>query len=70
MAAIDDSIREFTALARQHQAAIAASSAAVPGGPHNLSMSIAIGTRVLDLVSGESGTVINGKRENVIIPTA
>jgi hypothetical protein len=70
MPAIDDSIREFTALAKQQRAALATSSAAVPGGPHNLSMTWNIGARVLDLVSGESGTVIDGKRENVIIPSA
>lgn len=70
MAAIDDSIREFNALGKQQDAAIAAAAAPVPGGPHNQSMSFAIGTRVLDLVTGESGTVIDGKRENVIIPLA
>jgi hypothetical protein len=70
MSAIDDSIREFNALAKQQDAALSAAAAPVQGGPHNASMSWAIGTRVLDLVSGESGTVIDGKRENVIIPSA
>lgn len=70
MAAIDDAIREYSALAKLHQTALTTSSAAVPGGPHNLSMTWNIGARVLDLVSGESGTVIDGKRENVIIPSA
>lgn len=70
MAAIDDAIREFNALGKQQDAKLATSSAPVDGGTRNLSMTHAIGTRVLDLVSGENGTVIDGKRENVIIPLA
>lgn len=70
MAAIDDSIREFSALTKQQAATFATSSAAVPGGPRNLSMTFPIGTSVLDLVTGEKGVVIDGKRENIIIPLA
>jgi hypothetical protein len=70
MAAIDDAIREFNALAKQQDGALATAAAPVDGGSRNLSMTYAIGTRVLDLVSGENGTVIDGKRENVIIPPA
>lgn len=70
MPSIDDAIREFNALAKQQDATLASSSAPIPGGARNLSMSFAIGTRVLDLVTGENGTVIDGKRENVIIPPA
>jgi hypothetical protein len=69
MPTIDSAIREFTALSKQQRAAIAATSAAVPGGPYNASMTIPIGTRVLDLLSGEKGTVIGAKRANVVVPT-
>jgi hypothetical protein len=70
MPSIDDAILELNALGKQQDTALATSSAPVPGGARNLSMTYAIGTRVLDLVSGENGTVIDGKRENVIIPSA
>lgn len=70
MSSIDDSIREVNALGKRQDTAISAAAAPIPGGPYNLSMSFAIGTRVLDLVTGESGTVIDGKRENVLIPPA
>jgi hypothetical protein len=70
MAAIDDAIRELNALGKRQDAALATSAAPVDGGARYLSMTYAIGTRVLDLVSGENGTVIDGKRENVIIPPA
>jgi hypothetical protein len=70
MAAIDDTLRAAAALGKHHDAQLAAAAAPVAGGVRNLSMSIPIGTRVLDLVSGEKGTVIDGKRENVIIPLA
>lgn len=70
MSAIDDSIREYAALAKHLDAQFAAAAAPVAGGVRNLSMSLPIGTRVLDLVTGVKGTVIDGKRENVIIPLA
>jgi hypothetical protein len=70
MDSIEDAIREFNALGKQHDAALSSSSAAALDAPRSALMSYAIGTRVLDLVTGESGTVIDGKRENVIIPPA
>lgn len=70
MTSVNDAIREYTALAKQQNDKLAASSAAAPADPRNLSMSFAIGTKVLDLVTGENGVVIDGKRENVIIPSA
>jgi hypothetical protein len=63
-------LRELQALAKQRDTSFAAGAAPVPGGSLNLSISFPIGTRVLDLVTGENGTVVNGKRENVIISPA
>lgn len=70
MAAIDDTIREFTAKGKQVDTQLAGAAAPVPRGVISLSMSFQIGTPVLDLVSGLKGVVVDGKRENVIIPAA
>lgn len=69
MAPFDDILRELQSLAKQRDTSFAAGAAPVPGGSLNLSISFPIGTRVLDLVTGENGTVVNGKRENVIVPS-
>ncbi len=68
MADLDNTIRRFTSLAQAQDKAFAAGAAAVPSAARNLSMSYAVGTRVLDLVTGVEGTVVHGQRENVIIP--
>lgn len=70
MAKLDDLIRETQALAKQQDAAFTAAAAPVAGGARSLSMSYPIGSRVLDLVTGVQGVVVNGKRENVIISPA
>lgn len=70
MAAIDDLLRETAKLANARDAALTAAATPTPGGIKDLLMTIPIGTRVLDLVSGEEGVVIDGKRENVVIPPA
>lgn len=70
MAALDDQIREMSALAKQRDAKFAAAAAPAPGGSKSLTMTFPIGTRVLDLITGEEGVVIDGKRENVVIPIA
>jgi hypothetical protein len=70
MEAIDKSIRRLQDLAKVQDAKLAAGAAHVPGGAANLSMSIAVGTKVLDTVTGQAGEVIHGKRESVILPTA
>lgn len=70
MAAIDDLLRETGTMGKQRDAALSAAATPTPGGVKDLLMSIPIGTRVLDLISGEEGVVIDGKRENVVIPIA
>jgi hypothetical protein len=70
MPAIDDVAREVAALSKQRAATLQTAAAPVAGGRKNLSMSLPIGARVLDLVTGVEGTVIDGKRENVVIPPA
>ena len=70
MAAIDDAIRVHAALASQQDKKLAAGSSAPPGGVVSLLTTFQIGDTVLDLVTGQQGVVIDGKRENVIIPAA
>jgi hypothetical protein len=70
MAAVDDLIREYTSLATDFDTRAAATLAPGQLGPDALSMPMPIGTRVLDLVTGETGVVISGKSENVIISAA
>lgn len=70
MAAIDDLLRETGTMGKQRDAALSAAATPTQGGIKDLLMSIPIGTRVLDLISGEEGVVIDGKRENVVIPIA
>lgn len=70
MAAIDDTLREIATMAKQQDAKTAAATAPPAGGIKSLVMSLPIGTNVLDLVTGEQGVIVDGKRENVIIPLA
>ena len=65
-----DIVRQTQALAKQHDTAARAALAPLPPAAQRLGISIPIGTAVLDLVTGEKGTVISGKRQNVIIPAA
>jgi hypothetical protein len=70
MPAIDDVLRETATLARQRDAAFSSAATLQPGGVKALSMALPIGTRVLDLITGEEGVIVDGKRENVLIPIA
>lgn len=70
MAAIDDLLREVGTMGKQRDTALAAAATALPGAAKAMLMTFPIGTRVLDLISGEEGVVIDGKRENVVIPIA
>lgn len=70
MAALDDRIREITALSKaQHQALATAAPAPAAGG-HTAGMTFPVGTKVLDLVTGETGVVIDGYRSNKVISPA
>jgi len=70
MAAIDDLIHDFTTLAKQRDTQAAAGTAAVSQPAQSRLMALPIGTRVLDLVTGQEGVVIDGRRQNVVIPAA
>lgn len=70
MAALDDLLRDTATLAKKRDAALAAAATPTPGGVKDRLMSIPIGTRVLDLISGNEGVIVDGKRENVVIPIA
>jgi hypothetical protein len=70
MAAFDDTLRKFSALANQQDRNFAAGAAAVPGFARSSSMTFAIGTKVVDLVTGQKGVVTNGKRESITFPAA
>lgn len=70
MAAIDNAIRELNALAKQQDTSFAAATAPPAGVVTDLAMTFQKGTNVLDLVTGQMGVVIDGKRENVIISPA
>lgn len=70
MAAIDDAIRVHQSLANQQDRKFAGGASAPANGVASLSMTFQIGTKVLDYVTGHTGVVIDGKRENVIIPAA
>lgn len=65
-----DIIRHAAAAAKQHDTGITAALAPLPPSSKRLSMTIPIGTAVLDLVTGEKGVVIDGQRSNVIVPPA
>jgi hypothetical protein len=67
---LDNLIREVSSLAQQQDAAFAAAAAPMPAGAIEKAIAFPIGTAVLDLVTGQHGVVIDGKRENVLIPPA
>lgn len=68
MAVMDDWLRNNSTLARQRDATLTAAATALQGATKAMLMSVPIGTRVLDLITGEEGVVIDGRRENVVIP--
>lgn len=66
----DATIMRINSLGAAADKQLAAAAAALPGGVRNLSMTYAIGTKVLDLVTGQNGVVIDGKRESITLPTS
>jgi hypothetical protein len=70
MEEIESAVMVISSLGKAADAQLAAAAAPQPGGPRNLSMTFSIGTRVLDLVTGENGVVIDGKRESITVPTS
>lgn len=68
MSAFDDTIRRAAALGKQRDADFQAAAAAVPGFARSLGMTFPIGARVIDLVTGQTGTVTSGKRESITLP--
>lgn len=70
MAAIDDLLRETATLVKQRDSAFSAAAATMGSDLTTLLMALPIGTRVVDLVTGEEGVIVDGNRENVVIPIA
>jgi hypothetical protein len=70
MAAIDDAIRVHTSLAQQQDKKFVGAAAKLAGGPPALQMTFQPRTKVLDLVTGQIGVVIDGYRQNVLTPAA
>ena len=67
MADFSNRIRELGALTRQRrQTAKAITAARSPAAvPHGLAL--AIGTRVLDLITGEEGVIVDGTVQHIIV---
>lgn len=70
MAGIDDVLRNGATMAKQRDATFAAGVTLPDGGVKSMLMTLPIGTRVLDLITGEEGVVIDGRRDNVVISIA
>lgn len=70
MSPIDDRIREIQALVNKQAADFSAAIGTYSRATAGRAMAFPIGAAVLDLVTGEKGVVVNGKRENVIISPA
>jgi hypothetical protein len=70
MPAMDEVLQNGATMVKQRDAAFTVATTPLQGSLMALVMSIPIGTRVLDLITGEEGMVIDGRRENVLIPIA
>lgn len=70
MAAIDDAVRVHQNLALQQDKQLASAAAPFAAGVPSLHLTFQRGAKVLDLVTGKTGVVIDGYRENVIVPAA
>lgn len=67
---LPDRIREFGALVSQQQKSLAAAAALPATAGHTHGMTYKVGSRVLDLVTGEKGVVIDGYRANEVVSPA
>ena len=67
MATVDNLIREMTALNAQASARL--KSTVAPDAPRNQAAAptLPIGSRVLDLVTGEEGTIIDAQHTNILV---
>jgi hypothetical protein len=61
-------VMRITSIGAAADKQLAAAAAPSPGGPRDRSMTFPIGTNVLDLVTGQNGVVIDGKRESITLP--
>jgi len=67
---LENAIVRINTLGKAADTKLAAAAALQPGGVRNRSLTFPIGTKVLDLVSGQNGVVIDGKRESITLPAA
>lgn len=70
MAAIDDILRETATLTKQRDGAFAAAAVQPAARVQSMLMALPLGTRVIDLVTGEEGVIVDGRRENVVVPAS
>ena len=70
MPQLADVLHNIQTASAQADASLSAAAAPIARGATALLMTFAPGTNVLDLVTGENGVVISGKRENVVIPNS
>lgn len=66
----DKMLQELAAAAAHHQRTFAAAAAPIDPAHVAKALTWPIGTRVLDLVTGVKGVVVNGRRENVLLSSA
>lgn len=64
----DKAIAAVVSLASDHDKRFAAVVAPIDAGAIGKALTWPSGARVLDLVTGVKGVVLDGKRENVVLP--
>jgi hypothetical protein len=70
MAALPQLLHDITTLGKQQDARYAADAAAGQTPAKSILMALPIGTQVLDLVTGQTGVIVDGRRENIVIPAS
>lgn len=68
MAALDDTLAATAKLASTRDAALTTAVVQQQATSKDKLLALPSGTRVLDLVTGHEGVVIDGQRRNVVIP--
>lgn len=68
MAALDDTLARTRQLASRRDAALTAAAVQQTASAKDRLVALPIGTRVLDLVTGHEGVVIDGQRHNIVVP--
>lgn len=70
MAELDNTIRVIQSAASGRDKVARGATAKPEALTRSLTLTFAPGDRVLDLVTGQEGTIVDGQRQNVIVPAA